>query len=296
MDSTGKSLLNLMFNNDETICVSHNQYAYHSVPLEKALDGEITLVPVPKDEPIEKWQRRFEYVDSSKMLLVSLNPINGFRSDANSYKYRSFLVEMDTGSMGEQIAYIKKSGLPYSALIFSGNKSLHVLITLLNDVPNEKLWRKLSEWTLNILALADPNTKNPSRCIRIPGAERDPGKYQTLLEIKSRIDPKDFITWLNRHPNSEPKEAVKRLVSGTTPDYGKLKPWAQNVLKYGLDPNKGRNKQWFSIACEMALANFSLDDTIDILSQHFTPDKDFKEREWKTTIKSGFKHIYDTRK
>ena len=285
MDNTGKQLLNLMFRPGETVCVSHNKYGYHSIPLENALNGPVTLVPPDTS-------REWEKPDSGQLTLVALNPIKGFRQDLSCTAFRNFLVEMDYGPLPEQLAYAKKIGLPYSAVVFSGNKSLHFLISLATDLPDEKTYRKLSEWILGIATIADQNTKNPSRSIRIPGAYREPNKKQILVEIKEPITLTTLGAWLNQYPDAKPKEKEKREISGQH-DFSKLKQWVIDRLLNGLDPNQGRNKQWFSIACEFALAGYSEDDTMDILTEFFSPDRDFSEREWKTSVRSGFKYIYD---
>ena len=285
MHETGVRLFALMFRPGETVCVSHNQYAYHSVPLENAFSEQVTLVSPQPDRP-------FEYLPSDNLTLVALNPIQGFRNDLGCTAFRNFLVEMDYGPLAEQLAYAKKIGLPYSAVVFSGNKSLHFLISLDTDLPNESIYRMMAEWTLGIATAADQNTKNPSRSIRIPGAYREPKKKQLLVEFKGATTISDFTKWLAEHPDAKPKENVKRTVSKEH-DLSKLKPWVADRLVNGFKGNQGRNKQWFSIACEFALAGISEDDTFDILTDYFSPEKDFKEREWKTSIKSGFKYIYD---
>lgn len=285
MDDTGKRLLNLMFRPGETVCVSHNKYGYHSIPLDNALNGPVTLIPPDT-------ARAWETPSSNEITLVALNPIKGFRQDASCTAFRNFLVEMDYGPLPEQLAYAKKIGLPYSAVVFSGNKSLHFLISLESDLPDEATYRKLSEWILGIATIADQNTKNPSRSIRVPGSYREPGKKQILVELKGPTSLKDLAAWLNQHPEAKPKEKEKREISGKH-DFTKLKQWVIDRLLNGLDPNQGRNKQWFSIACEFALAGYSEDDTMDILSDFFSPDRDFSEREWKTSLRSGFKYIYD---
>lgn len=285
MDDTGKKLLNLMFRPGETVCVSHNKYGYHSIPLENALNGPVTLIPPDSN-------RAWETPNSNDLTLVALNPIVGFRQDLGCTAFRNFLVEMDYGPLPEQLAYAKKIGLPYSAVVFSGNKSLHFLVSLSTDLPDEATYRKLSEWILGIATIADQNTKNPSRSIRVPGSYREPGKKQILVELKGPTSLKDLATWLNQHPDAKPKEKEKREISGKH-DFSKLKQWVIDRLLNGLDPNQGRNKQWFSIACEFALAGYSEDDTMDILTDFFSPDRDFSEREWKTSLRSGFKYIYD---
>jgi len=255
------------------------------MPLENALSDKVTLLSPNPKVPIE-------HVHSDKLLFVALNPIQGFRSDINCKAYRNFLIEMDIGPLKDQLDYIKKLGMPYSACVFSGGKSLHFLISLDTDLPNEKVYRKLAIWILSIAALSDQNCQNPSRSIRIPGPEREPGKFQKLVEIKGPVKLSDLANWLSNYPHLKPKEKERRPRSENA-DFAKLKPWVIQRLINGLDPTKGRNKQWFSIACEFALSGYNEYDTIEILSRFFNEENDFKEREWLTTIKSGFKYIYD---
>jgi hypothetical protein len=285
LHSTGVQLLNLMFRPGETICVSPNQFAYHSMPLENAMSDKVTLLSPNPKVPIE-------YVHSDQLLFVALNPIEGFRNDINCKAYRNFLIEMDIGPLKDQMDYIKEIEMPYSACVFSGGKSLHFLISLDTDLPNAEIYRKFAVWTLSIATLSDQNCQNPSRSIRVPGAEREPGKFQRLVEIKGPVKLSDFAAWLGRYPHLKPKEKEKRPRSENA-DFDRLKPWVVQRLQSGLDPTKGRNKQWFSIACEFALAGYNEDDTIEILSGFFNEERDFKEREWLTALRSGFKYIYD---
>lgn len=293
MNEQGKKLLSLMFRPGETVCVSHNKYGYHSIPLENAMgNSKVTLVPTPDScakRDIEWNEDAYEYADTNQLLLIALNPIKGFREDVNAYKFRNFLIEMDYGPLAQQMAYAKQIGLPYSAVVFSGNKSLHFLVSLDTDLPNENVYRVFSEWILNVMTLADQNTKNPSRSIRIPGVEREPGKKQLLVDIKGPTKMADMVAWLNQFPDSKPKLHEKREISAD-PDISKVKDWVAKVLVNGI--TRDRNKQWFTVACEFALAGYSEDDTIDKLGLYFVPDRDFKEREWKTAIHSAFKYIY----
>jgi hypothetical protein len=283
VNETGAQLFNLMFRPGETVCVSCNKYGYHSIPLENAINGPITLVP-PTDNA--EWM----YPKPEELILTALNPIKGFRQDLNCTAFRNFLIEMDYGPLTEQAAYIKKLGMPYSAIVFSGNKSLHFLISLDTDLPSEKVYRVFSEWILNIVTLADQNTKNPSRSIRIPGAYREPGKLQTLVEFNGSVKVKDLADWLRRHPGEKPKEKQQHIVS-KTPDFNGIKPWVCKVLIDGIRP-PNRNKQWFSVAVAFALSGYSDDDTVDLLRAYFSPDRDFKEKEWEITVRSAFKWTY----
>lgn len=294
MDETGKKLLRLMFREDETICVSTSQFGYHSIPLNKAMDGEVTLVPTQESAEKRKlsWTDSFEKVHSSQLLMCALNPIKGFRTDANCTAYRNFLVEIDIGPIEGQIQYVKRIGLPYSAMVFSGNKSIHTLVSLSQDLVDEKTFRHTAQWILNICTIADQQTKNPSRSIRIPGAYREPGKQQALVDFKGQVNPEDLFNWLRIHPEAEPKERERKPISDKL-DIDRLPNWVADRLVNGLDPTKGRNGQWFAMAIEFALASYEEDDTISILSEFFSPDADFKEKEWLTSIHSGFTYVED---
>jgi hypothetical protein len=278
--------LKLMFRENETICVSNSKYGYHSIPLENAWKDEVTLVSPNEDIQIQK-------VPSDQINLVALNPILGFRNDSSCTAFRNFLVEMDAGTLYQQLQYIKSYGMPYSAIVFSGNKSLHTLISLEENLPNESIWRLFSEWILNIVTLADPLTKNPSRSIRMPETIREPNKLQKLVEFQGPVKLNDLAAWLAKYPDAKPIVREKREYKDGEFDRTKIKGWVIKALEKGLDRSKGRNQSWYAISCEFCLAGYSECDTIDILSKFFVPDRDFKEREWLTTVKSAFKRIYN---
>lgn len=283
MDDTGKKILNLMFRPFEKICVSPNKYGYHSVDLGSAMSDKVTLVSPNAERPIE-------YIHSDRLTLVALNPINGWRNDESCTAFRNILVEMDAGPARAQLEYIKSMKLPYSAAIWSGNKSIHFLISIDQDFPSEEVYRTFAMWILKALPMADQKTFNPSRSIRIPGSYREPGKKQRLIEYKGPVKLKDLAQWAMEHPEAMPVTKKVRPKSNFF-DFDDLRPWVKIRLANGLDKRKSRNGQWYAIAFEFALSSYSYDDTIKILGGFFTPDRDFKEREWRTAIKSAFKTV-----
>lgn len=287
MHSDGIKLLNLMFKPDETICVSDYKYGYHSMPLVMAISDSVKLVSPDSTREVKD-------VHSDKLTMVALNPIRGFRQDINCTAFRNFLVELDYGTSEEQLEYIERLKLPYSAIIFSGGKSLHCLISLDQDLPNEKVWRDLSEWSLAIMSLADDKTKNPSRSIRVAGAIRETGNEQSLVKYKGKTKLKDFIAWLNLYSHLKPEHKVrKQQTTLGQNDFGAISPWVAYELKNGLSQTRGRNVSWFSIAVDLAQSGFNEDDAIAFLGQYFTADRTFPEREWLTAIHSGYKYAYE---
>jgi hypothetical protein len=297
MHDTGKQVLSLMFRSEETVCVSHNQFGYHSIPLNNALNGPVVLVPT-EDSVVKrniKFEDAIETIDSDVPILCALNPIKGYRNDLNCTAYRNFLIEMDYGAINDQLAYVKQLKMPYSAAIFSGNKSIHFLISLDTDLPSENVYRTFSEWILNIATLADQNTKNPSRSIRIPGAFREPGKQQTLLEYRGVVTIAELSDWLKKHPNAKPKEKQQvGMVHKTILE--RVRPKISDLLVNRGIHSPNRNKQWFMVGVEFALAGVNEDDTIEGLRGFFQSDRDFKEKEWETTIHSAYKWARERKK
>lgn len=291
MDKDGKTLLKLMFRPGETVCVSPNQYAYHSVGLPVAVGENIPLVSNNANIPIS-------YCSSDSLVFVALNPIQGYRNDDNCYKYRNFMMEMDDGTIPEQIGYLLKLGVPHSAMIFSGGKSIHTLIALEEEVPSEKTYRFLAEWILNIATLVDRNIKNPSRCIRIPGATRDNGNKQRAYFMGKRVKLADLMAWLHQYDHLMPKERVKKRrkdIDASFDDLSNLSYWARDQILNGFKFNKGRNAGWFALGYDFALAGYNEDATVDFLALKFVPDHDFKEKEFELAVRKGFKQALEAK-
>lgn len=285
-----------MFKPDETICVSHNEYSYHSIPLETVLREEIiTLIPTEDSctkRNLEWVVENFDRVESEDLTLVALNPIRGYRQDHNCTAYRNFLVEIDHGSLKGQLEYIQMLGMPYSAIVFSGNKSMHFLISLDEDLANEKEYRLYAEWLLKAVTMADPNTKNPSRSIRIPGGRRGPEQLQRLVEFKGKVTLAELSAWLMKHPEAMPKAREKRIRSDK-PSIDRLTPWTKKHLRDGVIQD--RKRTWFAVACDFAIAGFSEEDTIDILQDYFVEEHDLREKKFLRIVHDAFKYV-DTNK
>lgn len=269
--------LELLFNAGEEIYASPDKYS-------SQWDEERELWKIYRHSTI------MDQVDSETSILVGINPITGHkRDDASVTAYRSFMVELDEGDLASQMKYIEDSGLPYSACVFSGNKSLHFAITLDEDLASYSLYTFLAQWILKALPKCDQNTKNPSRGIRFPEVIRpDTDKYQRLLRLKKRISKDDLYEWLSKYPNAKPK-IVKQKVRTATPNFNGIALWVLKELKEGINTKNGRNSRWYSIAWEFGLNGFSLDDTINILSNYFQEERDFTIKELTDTIKRAHK-------
>jgi hypothetical protein len=287
MKKSSELFLNLFFNPGETICLSNSQYAYHSIDPILINTNEIPMRS--PNETIKEF-----YIKEEEIALVSINPINGFRNDNNVTAFRSFLVEMDNGSLADQKTYIDNIGLPYSCCVFSGNKSLHFGIVLDKDILDISIWRFTAEWILNILKKADPLTKNPSRSIRFPENKRPDGKemVQKLVDIRGRVSQTALYNWLNKFPEKRPELSRPKPIISAVPSQHNIPTYIKNWLESGVHTLTERNNKWFIIASTYAERGFSEDETVSILEEYFMEENDLKYKEWHSTIKSAFKYIY----
>lgn len=288
MKKTTRQILDLFFNKGETICISPGKYGYHSINMDD-INGEICLVS-PKEDI------KPEFIKEDDIALMAINPISGFRRDDSVTAFRSFLVEIDEGDLASQKAYIDSLEMPYSICIFSGNKSLHYGIVLKKDLISISLWRTVCQWILNIVENADQLTKNPSRSIRFPGHQRKDGKKlkQAIVDINDRISQEELFAWLNKWPHLKPKPALdeKKYDVNNIPTLEDMPPWFFETLGKLKDQTQGdRNNTWFLLACKMAAHNFTLEEMIAYLQNFFEEESDFKQNEWLTCIKSGYKRM-----
>lgn len=276
-------ILDLAFLPEDTICVSNNEFAFHSVPVSSALSGKVTLV-----SPNQKVQN--QTVGTEELTMLAINPIKGFRCDSNVYRHQNFMWELDVGKLSSQLSYVKTLNIPWSCAVYSGNKSIHFL-TCFDQEVDSKTYRLMYQWALNIGTLFDQNCKNPSRSIRIPGNIRpDTGKRQRLIEIKGKIKLEDFLDWLNKHPDCKPKVQEKKNNLTNNADFGSLSSWARYQIKNGIDFEKGRNKTWYALFYDFALAGYSESEAVDILENYYQEETDFKETEWLNCARSAYKN------
>lgn len=281
MTESGQKLLGLLFKDGEEVCVSPDSFGYQSIPLSELSLGSFVL-----SAQTEKQQPRF--CNFSDIVLVAMNPVKGPRKDENVTAFRTFMVELDEGDLGEQFEYVKGKGLPYSACVFSGGKSLHYAITLDQDLPTYKIWRFYAEWILKVMERADQQTKNPTRSIRMAGNMRD-GAEMKMVDFKGPIALDDLKNWLSKYLALMPVEREKAVINTEAPELEMLPEWVKNELTMGIDTSKGRNNRWFAIAYECGLHGWDEDGTVDALGFFFQEEHDFSKREWMNTVRSGVK-------
>ncbi len=227
MNPNAFRLFNLLFDEGETVCVSPDQYGYESISQDNLLLKTVELTSNVK--------KTVKIIPTTDLKLVAINPISGVRDDSNCTAYRNFLVEIDDGSLAAQKEYIDALGVPYSAAVFSGNKSIHFAIALNESLPSIEIYRFYASWILRVVSKADQNTKNPSRSIRIAGAIRD-GKEQKIIQVGERISLERLQSWLSRYEKLRPKLARENTwVPNEQVDIYSISPKYRKQFESGLE-------------------------------------------------------------
>lgn len=205
-----------------------------------------------------------------------INPLIGSRKDDNVGVLRNILVEMDNLPLDEQETALL--GMPYTTKVFSGNKSFHYIISLLEPCHNRAEYDALVYRIYKKLAPnVDKANKNPSRLSRVPNAMRD-NYRQTLFRVGPRVPKIEILTWLGPEEVVAPRPApVSRLKKV-------LHPETSYFLAFGASEGFW-NPSLFKAVCDMTRAGFDLEG-IFIACENITGHLDSKDR---STIRSAYK-------
>ena len=148
-------------------------------------------------------------ISSADGVVVGLNSTDEEHCprEANSIStFRNLLIEMDDASLTpeQQIQIIEDSGLPYSAAVFSGSKSVHFIISLdepVDDLENYKQLHASLVAAINHPAV-DYQTSSPAQWTHVPTFNRvknGKSKQKKLLRIGNRIKAEDIQAFLEKH-------------------------------------------------------------------------------------------------
>ena len=203
--------------------------------------------------------------DFNDYQFFSINALTKKRKDENVTSFRNILLEFDDISLRDQLALINT--IPKSTVVFSGGKSYHVIISLVNPCKNREEYNKLVKRIYDKVPQADKQAKNPSRFSRTPEAIRDNGKKQDLIYVGKRITDAELNQWLGPEPKEEAKEEYIKIPVGK----GRiLKGTTSYFLEFGAEPGSW-NKDLFLAAMDMSRSGI--------------PDSEIYERLYKITGK-----------
>lgn len=126
---------------------------------------------------------------------VRANPMDGQGvKNANVTSFRHVLVESDSMSLEKQIDTFKLLELPISTMVTSGGKSVHALVKVDAETPEEysqrvkQIFKLCRDSGLDI----DEQNKNPARLCRLPGVERGDKRQELIGTGIGRISYEDW--------------------------------------------------------------------------------------------------------
>ena len=261
-----------------------------------------------KTFPVSKIAESQEY--------VSINPMKKgtTRKGINVIRFSNFLFEMDTHSQREQADLIKRSKIPYSAVINSASKSLHFIIALEEDLGERSLYtayfKAIRDGLLKYGADIDVACKDPGRFTRGPWGvntkdelvKKKPNvhdRVQKVAQVKGRVSVKLIDEWLAKH-EIDVMEYVETPTTRT--DYVGTYSTADNrlkidwVLKYYMSKqpayDEGNYNYQFAMACQLLRCGMQADEIREYFQsemRHIHENGPIKGAE--QTVKQG-EHIY----
>jgi hypothetical protein len=262
-----KDYYKLLFNEDEAICIASESKRSFVVPIS-------------------------DVIPDKRNVWVALNPMKPYteRKVKNVTAHRNILIEFDDMPLDEQLEFMKRRKIPYSAITYSGNKSYHFVIALTEDIGAET-YDIYFRWLSAILDNKNDQSMSPSNTYtRVGGAVRNDdktGNKDVLQEIKhigSRISPFELHSLLSQFPALEP--SVREVSEESARDSGEgeyelLKPYTRNFIETGESGNKiGRHFELKLSAIDMYEAGYDPDTAFEMLAPAYLEryeDKDEQE-------------------
>jgi hypothetical protein len=208
------------------------------------------------------------YLDKVFFCINPLDPTKS-RSDAAVTVFRNVLIEADNLSLAEQHALIKESRLPYATIVYSGGKSLHIIVSLSDACASRAEYDQLVRRIYKALGgkcVIDVANSNPSRTSRYPGAIRpEKNKEQTLISLGKRVRRADLEAWLLEKGAPPELQNMRRPrtqhADGTR---GSLRASTLNFLM-GIYDDGHWNVSLFKAACDLFEAGHSEEEVEDRL-------------------------------
>ena len=258
-------------------------------------DGE--LISPCRNEQDVRLASKDEIVQRQLTPFFSINPLHTSRKDVNVTTYRNLLFEFDGIPLEQQLQVVQSANLPYTTCVFSGKKSYHFIVSLLQSSISSKpeytqVWKRVAARLNDVSAslgfganVVDQQCKNPSRLSRMPGFVRD-GSEQRLIECKSRVNAGVFSSFLSQCPQVELQpQRTFTPVSPLDEKEGQLSLRTTHFLRTGKDYKKeyGWHQMFVLAAKDMKAQNIPYDQAFTLLEaitghlddEHDVPQLDY---------------------
>ena len=136
-----------------------------------------------------------------------INPLDKWRNTENITGIVNLLFEVDEDINGNKVdeetqeKLFLDSGIPFTTMVSSGNKSVHVILRFTEPFEDGELqerWWKSIAVALNKHGIkADPRARLLTQISRVPCSIRSKtGEVQTLKHIRNRVSHLEVLEWL----------------------------------------------------------------------------------------------------
>ena len=192
-----------------------------------------------------------------------INPLKegSSRKQLNLTARRNILIEFDADSLERQWNIIRDRKIPYRTIVFSGNKSLHVIIALDKDL-GKCYYRSIMRRLKRVLPEADAACFEPARLSRLATDS------QPLEEVGEVITAEQLEAWLASLGCSKEQyeEIEKRQIAFNEAQKGKLSKTTMNLIA-GQIPKEDAHRATISSAKNLQELGYSKEDIISTLAQ-----------------------------
>ena len=215
-----KNFFKTLFSEEDGICFG-TRFANRLRPMSDKAEHEFFCI-----NPLSKT------FDHGHMLDPSYDAKMPRRADLNVSGYRSFLFEMDSTPLEDQLKILLNCSLPITSIVYSGGKSYHAILNVEESLDLEPhkvdsideykhMWTRLAarlswdatnmgfEYPAGKSSFVDSSCKNPSRLSRFPNAVRDNGNLQKLILLKKSVTKQDFYDTLKKCPEVLKAEKIQ---------------------------------------------------------------------------------------
>ena len=305
MTDKRKEFLEVLFDSDDYVAFGKNDMA-----------ASKAIYPIPE------WY-------TTNAMKFCINPLgrdqrrNGENIGDNIY---SFLFEMDKDENNqiipakEQIRMFVNSGIPYTTMVYSGSKSIHLIVRFTEPITQKwfrSWWEAMNRVLVNKGLPIDPATMKIPQLSRVPNSMRDVDGdkvCQKLIHINKRIEQSEMLEWLelngeevlepyvppvreyNPDLNAEvsDEEKFKAAYNMFKKTHGEYEPSAEsgnwmNLFNFGV----GLYKVDLTLNASISLVNIALGTEAKGSSGSFYTELAI-EKGWKDAERKGYEKIQVT--
>jgi len=211
-----------------------------------------------------------------------INPLKpgSSRKQLNLTERRNVLIEFDCDDLETQWNIIRNKRIPFRTIVFSGNKSLHVIIAVDKDL-GKCYYRSIMKRLKRVLPEADAACFEPARLSRLAT------DAQPLQDVGEIITVEELEAWLASLGCSkeEYEEIEKKQIAFNESQKGKLAKTTMKLLA-GQIPKEDAHRATISSTKNLQELGYSRDEIIATLAkarQLTKTNEDWEEAVEKTT-------------